>query len=88
MAELAITVLDVPVIGSSRSEVADLVDRLRGRSSAVAFARRHHAGTAADHIGRFALLAEHGVRTVFLAPPILSGPDEVLALAPVVSAFG
>ncbi len=88
LAELAITVLDVPVIGTSRAEVAELVDRMRGRTSAVAFARRHHAGTAADHIGRFALLAERGVRTVFLAPPVLAGPDDVLRLAPVVSAFG
>ena len=87
-AEVAITVLDIPVIGSSRAEVAEMVDKLRGRTSAVAFARRHHAGTTADHIGRFAMLAERGVRTVFLAPPILAGPDDVLRLAPVVSAFG
>jgi alkanesulfonate monooxygenase SsuD/methylene tetrahydromethanopterin reductase-like flavin-dependent oxidoreductase (luciferase family)/predicted kinase len=87
LAELTITVLDIPVIGADRAQVADLVDRLRGRSSAIAFARRHHAGTTADHIGRFALLAERGVRTIFLAPPVLAGPDDVLALAPVVSAF-
>ena len=39
-----ITVLDVPVLGRDRDEVAALVERLRGRVSAAAYARTHHAG--------------------------------------------
>ncbi len=85
--EVAITVLDVPVIGRDRDHVGALVERLRGRTSAAAYARGHHAGTAADHIGRYRLLAERGVSTVFVALPDLTGPDDVLRLAPIAAAF-
>jgi alkanesulfonate monooxygenase SsuD/methylene tetrahydromethanopterin reductase-like flavin-dependent oxidoreductase (luciferase family)/predicted kinase len=87
-ADVLVTVLDIPVIGRDREHVAELVERLRGRTGAAAFARRHHAGTAADHVGRYRLLAERGVSTVFVALPDLAGPDEVLRLAPVLAAFG
>jgi alkanesulfonate monooxygenase SsuD/methylene tetrahydromethanopterin reductase-like flavin-dependent oxidoreductase (luciferase family) len=86
-AEMEITVLDVPVIGRDRDHAASLVEQLRGRTSAAAFARRHHAGTPADHIGRYRLLAERGVTTVFVSLPDLVHPDDVLRLAPVVAAF-
>jgi alkanesulfonate monooxygenase SsuD/methylene tetrahydromethanopterin reductase-like flavin-dependent oxidoreductase (luciferase family)/predicted kinase len=85
--EVAITVLDIPVLGRDRDHVGDLVERLRGRTSAAAFARSHHAGTADDHIGRYRLLAERGVGTVFVALPDLNGPDDVLRLAPLAAAF-
>jgi alkanesulfonate monooxygenase SsuD/methylene tetrahydromethanopterin reductase-like flavin-dependent oxidoreductase (luciferase family)/predicted kinase len=86
-AEVAVTVLDVPVIGRDREHAGSIVERLRGRTGAAAFARRHHAGTAADHIGRYRLLAERGVSTVFVSLPDLESPDDVLRLAPVVAAF-
>ncbi|HXB49825.1 MAG TPA: LLM class flavin-dependent oxidoreductase [Streptosporangiaceae bacterium] len=86
-AEVAVTVLDVPVVGRDREHAAAIVEALRGRTSAAAFARRHHAGVAADHIGRYRLLAERGVSTVFVALPDLAGPDDLSRLAPVVSAF-
>jgi len=86
-AEMEITVLDVPVIGRDREHAASLVEQLRGRTSAAAFARRHHAGTDADHIGRYRLLAERGVTTVFVSLPDLAHPDDVLRLAPVAAAF-
>lgn len=86
-AEVEITVLDVPVIGRDREHAGSIVERLRGRTGAAAFAQRHHAGTAADHIGRYRLLAERGVRTVFVSLPDLDGPDDVLRLAPVAAAF-
>ena len=41
----------------------------------------HHAGTAEDHIGRYRLLAERGVRTVFVSLPDLTGPGDVPRLA-------
>ena len=85
--DVSVTVLDIPVIGGDREQVASIVERLRGRTPAAAFARRHHAGLPADHIGRYRLLAERGVSTVFVSLPDLAGPDDVLRLAPVVAAF-
>ncbi len=87
-ADVAVTVLDVPVVGRDREHTAALVETLRGRASASAFARQHHAGTAADHVGRYRLLAEHGVSTVFLSLPDLAGPDDLERLAPVLGSFG
>ena len=86
-AEVRVTVLDIPVIGSDREQVGSIVERLRGRTAAAAFARRHHAGLPADHIGRYRLLADRGVSTVFVALPDLAGPDEVLRMAPIIAAF-
>jgi alkanesulfonate monooxygenase SsuD/methylene tetrahydromethanopterin reductase-like flavin-dependent oxidoreductase (luciferase family) len=86
-AQAEVTVLDVPVIGRDREEAASIVERLRGRTTAAAFARSHHAGTAGDHIGRYRLLADRGVTTVFVSLPDLTGPQDVLRLAPVAAAF-
>ena len=86
-AEVAVTVQDFPVIGDDRGHAAAIVEKLRGRTPAATFARRHHAGTAADHIGRYRLLAERGVSTVFVSLPDLAGPRDVLRLAPVTAAF-
>ena len=85
--DIEITVLDIPVIGHDREHAASIVEQLRGRVSATAYARQHHAGTANDHIGRYRLLAERGVTTVFVALPGLAHPDDVLRLAPVTEAF-
>jgi alkanesulfonate monooxygenase SsuD/methylene tetrahydromethanopterin reductase-like flavin-dependent oxidoreductase (luciferase family)/predicted kinase len=87
-AGVAVTVLDLPVLGRDREHAASIVERLRGRTAAAAFGRRHHAGVADDHIGRYRLLAERGVRTVFVALPDLAGPEDVLRFAPVAAAFG
>jgi alkanesulfonate monooxygenase SsuD/methylene tetrahydromethanopterin reductase-like flavin-dependent oxidoreductase (luciferase family)/predicted kinase len=86
-AEVAVTVLDVPVVGRDREHAATLVEALRGRVSAAAFARRHHAGVAADHVGRYRLLAERGVSTVFVSLPDLAGPDELARFAPIAASF-
>jgi alkanesulfonate monooxygenase SsuD/methylene tetrahydromethanopterin reductase-like flavin-dependent oxidoreductase (luciferase family) len=86
-AEVEVTVLDTPVLGRDREHAAAIVERLRGRSTAAAYARQHHAGTADDHIGRYRLLADRGVRTVFVALPDLAGPDDVQRLAPITAAF-
>ena len=86
-AQAEVTVLDIPVIGRDREDAASIVERLRGRTTAAAFARSHHAGTADDHIGRYRLLADRGVKTVFVSLPDLTGPEDVLRLAPVAAAF-
>jgi alkanesulfonate monooxygenase SsuD/methylene tetrahydromethanopterin reductase-like flavin-dependent oxidoreductase (luciferase family)/predicted kinase len=87
-AEVLVTVLDIPVIGTDREQVGSIIERLRGRTAATAFARRHHAGLPADHVGRYRLLADRGVSTVFVSLPDLAGPEDVLRLAPVIAAFG
>ena len=86
-AQVEVTVLDIPVIGRDREHAASIVEKLRGRTTAAVFAQRHHAGTADDHVGRYRLLAERGVRTVFVSLPDLAGPEDVLRLAPLAAAF-
>jgi alkanesulfonate monooxygenase SsuD/methylene tetrahydromethanopterin reductase-like flavin-dependent oxidoreductase (luciferase family)/predicted kinase len=87
MAGKPVTVLDVPVLGRDRDDTARLVEKLRGRTSAAAYAAQHCAGGAADHIARYRTLADRGVETVFVAVPDLRGPDELAKFAPVVAAF-
>lgn len=82
------TVLDLPLVGRDRDDVWARVERHRGRTAAATFAARHHAGTAAEHAPRLAGLADLGVTTAFVAPVGLDGPDDVLALAPLATAFG
>jgi alkanesulfonate monooxygenase SsuD/methylene tetrahydromethanopterin reductase-like flavin-dependent oxidoreductase (luciferase family) len=86
-AQVQVTVLDVPVLGTDREHVAAIIERHRGRTSAAAYARAHHAGTADDHIGRYRLLAQRGVAMIFISLPDLATPEDVLRLAPVATAF-
>ena len=83
--EVAVTVLDVPVLGTDRDDTWRRVERLRGRTQAAAYARRHHAGEAASHRDRYHQLAERGVQTVFTALPDLEGPQDLERLAPVLA---
>jgi alkanesulfonate monooxygenase SsuD/methylene tetrahydromethanopterin reductase-like flavin-dependent oxidoreductase (luciferase family)/predicted kinase len=80
-AEVAVTVLDLPVVGRDRDDAWARVERLRGRTPAAAHARRTNAGTVAEHRDRYAALAAHEVTTVFVSLPDLAGPDDVAALA-------
>ncbi len=84
-AEVAVTVLDVPIIGRDRDDVADRIERVRGRASAKSLAVR--AGTAAEQARRYRSLVELGVGTVFVAPAELRGPADVADFAPVTGAF-
>jgi alkanesulfonate monooxygenase SsuD/methylene tetrahydromethanopterin reductase-like flavin-dependent oxidoreductase (luciferase family)/predicted kinase len=79
-AEVAVTVLDLPVVGADRDDVWAKVERLRGRTAAAAYAVRHHAGTPAHQRERYQRLAERGVSTVFVALPDLRGPEDLLPL--------
>jgi alkanesulfonate monooxygenase SsuD/methylene tetrahydromethanopterin reductase-like flavin-dependent oxidoreductase (luciferase family) len=79
--EVAVTVLDLPVIGRDREDAWSKVERLRGRTAAATFAERTHAGTVDQHRERFARLRELGVSTAFVGVRGLQGPDEVLELA-------
>ncbi len=79
--DVAVTVLDLPVVGRDRDDAWAQVERLRGRTAAAAFARRTNAGTTAEHRRRYADLQALGVSTVFVGVRGLAGPDDVLALA-------
>ena len=79
--EVAITVLDLPVIGRDRDDTWARVEHLRGRTPAAAYARRTNAGTVAEQRDRYAGLVERGVSTVFLGVPDLAGPEDVIALS-------
>ena len=87
MGDKPVTVLDLPVLGRDREHAAQLVERLRGRTSAASYAAAHPAGIAIDHVARYGALADAGVSTVFVAPPDLAGADEVERFAPVLAAF-
>jgi len=78
--EVAVTVLDLPVVGADRDDVWARVEALRGRTPASAYAARTHAATVAGHRDRWARLAGLEVSTVFVATPDLAGPEDVLAL--------
>jgi alkanesulfonate monooxygenase SsuD/methylene tetrahydromethanopterin reductase-like flavin-dependent oxidoreductase (luciferase family)/predicted kinase len=80
-ADVAVTVLDLPVVGRDREDVWARIERLRGRMAAAAFARRTHAGTVDQHRARYAELQALGVGTVFVGVRGLASPDEVLELA-------
>ena len=67
--EVAVTVLDLPVVGRDRDDAWARVERLRGRTAAATFAARTHAGTVAEHRDRHAALAVLGVSTVYLEHP-------------------
>ncbi|GAB2589045.1 hypothetical protein GCM10009593_30160 [Microlunatus antarcticus] len=86
--DVEVTVLDVPVLGTDREDVARRVERLRGRIPAAAYAQQHHAGTAADHASRWAELAEAEVGTVFVALPDLVDADDLRRLEPVLARLG
>ena len=79
-AEVALTVLDLPVVGRDRDEVWEKVERLRGRTAAATYARRHQAGTVVEQRDRYRRLGEAGVGTVFVALPGLRGPDDVISV--------
>lgn len=83
--DVAVTVLDLPVVGIDRDDTWRRVERLRGRIPAATFASRHHAGEAALHHERLLTLAQRGVRTVFVGLPDLDGPEDVERLAGVLT---
>jgi alkanesulfonate monooxygenase SsuD/methylene tetrahydromethanopterin reductase-like flavin-dependent oxidoreductase (luciferase family) len=85
--EVAVTVLDLPVLGRDRDDVAAQVERLRGRSAATAFARAHHAGLPVDHVRRYAALAETGVGRVFVGVQGLRRPEDLERWAEVTAAL-
>ncbi len=85
--DVELTVLDTPVIGTDRDDVARRVERLRGRATAARFAEQHHAGTPRDQADRYLRLADHGVRTVFVALADLDTAADVERLTSIARAL-
>ncbi len=81
--DVAVTVLDLPIVGSDRDDVWRRVERSRGNAPAAAYARKHHAATADRTARRYRELFDRGVRTIFVAVQDLASPDDVRALAPI-----
>jgi alkanesulfonate monooxygenase SsuD/methylene tetrahydromethanopterin reductase-like flavin-dependent oxidoreductase (luciferase family)/predicted kinase len=79
--EPRLTVLDTPVVGTDRDDVARRVEKQRGRTPSAAFAARQHVGTAARHRDRYLRLQDEGVSTVFVAVADLDGADDLERLA-------
>jgi alkanesulfonate monooxygenase SsuD/methylene tetrahydromethanopterin reductase-like flavin-dependent oxidoreductase (luciferase family) len=82
-----VSVLDTPLISTSRSDVASLVEAHRGSRPHAEFAQRHHAGLPDAHIGRYRALADLGVRAVFVAPVGLTTLSSLDAWKEVTAAF-
>jgi alkanesulfonate monooxygenase SsuD/methylene tetrahydromethanopterin reductase-like flavin-dependent oxidoreductase (luciferase family)/predicted kinase len=86
-AEVGVTVLDVPLIGTDADDVAARVERHRGRVPFPVYAARTHAGTAAHQVERYRRLADLGVDTVFLALPDLCDADDLARCGPLLAAL-
>jgi alkanesulfonate monooxygenase SsuD/methylene tetrahydromethanopterin reductase-like flavin-dependent oxidoreductase (luciferase family) len=82
-----VSVLDTPLISTSRSEVASLVEAHRGSRPHAEFAGRHHAGLPDAHIGRYRVLADLGVKAVFVAPVGLTTSSSLEPWKEVTEAF-
>jgi F420-dependent oxidoreductase-like protein len=86
--EVGLTHLSTTLVGRTDAEVAALVDRLKPRNrSAAAYAASVHAGTVADHVGRFRDLADAGVGEVMVRLPGLTDPAPLTAFTDVIAAF-
>ncbi|MFN0091865.1 MAG: TIGR03560 family F420-dependent LLM class oxidoreductase [Acidimicrobiales bacterium] len=87
-AEVEITQLGRVLVGGDRAGLERLVERLRPpRVSAARFAEAQHAGTVAEHVGRFRGLAEAGVAQAIVSFPDLSSDEPLERFAEVIAAF-
>jgi alkanesulfonate monooxygenase SsuD/methylene tetrahydromethanopterin reductase-like flavin-dependent oxidoreductase (luciferase family) len=85
--DFAISLLDTPLIGRTRSEVAERVEQWRGNRAASTFAATHHASTAPDHVALYRHWRQAGLEAFFLSPVGLTGPDDLAAWEPVLAEF-
>jgi alkanesulfonate monooxygenase SsuD/methylene tetrahydromethanopterin reductase-like flavin-dependent oxidoreductase (luciferase family)/predicted kinase len=82
-----VSVLDTPLVSTSRSEVASLVEAHRGSRPHAEFAHRHHAGLPEAHLGRYRELADLGVKAIFVAPVGLTTASSLEAWQEITTAF-
>jgi alkanesulfonate monooxygenase SsuD/methylene tetrahydromethanopterin reductase-like flavin-dependent oxidoreductase (luciferase family)/predicted kinase len=79
-----LTHLTTALVAADDRAVDGLVEGLRGRRPRDAYAASVHAGTVADHVGRFRELAEAGVDEVMVRLP---HPDCLGPMSQVIAAF-
>jgi alkanesulfonate monooxygenase SsuD/methylene tetrahydromethanopterin reductase-like flavin-dependent oxidoreductase (luciferase family)/predicted kinase len=80
--------LTTALVGTDPAEVAALVEAHRPRGTdAGRYAQQVHAGTVADHVGRFREIAEIGVAEIAVRLPDLRDPTPVARMAEVIAAF-
>lgn len=84
--DVAITVLDLPIVGSDRDDVWRRIEALRRQTPAAVFARQRRAATVDATAQRYRGLFDRGVQTIFVSVPDLDTPDDVMALAPLATA--
>lgn len=82
------SILDAPVVGRDRSEVADLVEAHRGRHPAARFMQRHPTGTPDIHAARYRALVDLGVGSIYVSPTDVDPRRAIDRLAPVLAAMG
>jgi F420-dependent oxidoreductase-like protein len=83
-----LTHLSTALVGESDAHVSSLIEALRPRRQDPArYAASVHAGTVADHIGRFRQLADTGVSEVMLRLADLTTPDPIHRMTKIISAF-
>jgi F420-dependent oxidoreductase-like protein len=87
--EVALTHLSTTLVGRTDADVAAAVERLRPRREPAArYAASVHAGTVADHVGRFRSLAEAGVAEVMVRlPDVDTGTEPLTTFGEVIAAF-
>jgi alkanesulfonate monooxygenase SsuD/methylene tetrahydromethanopterin reductase-like flavin-dependent oxidoreductase (luciferase family) len=87
-AQVELTHLGTVLVGADQANVDSLVERLRPRRTDPArYAASVHAGTPADHVGRFRELAEAGVAEAIVRLADLTDPAPLEQMAKVIAAF-
>jgi F420-dependent oxidoreductase-like protein len=87
-AEIEVTHLTPLLVAGDRTELADVVARLRGPGqSPETFLERVLGGTVEDHVGRFRALADAGVQTAIVSLAGLDGTAPIERFGQVIAAF-
>lgn len=77
LSELLVTVLDVTLVADDRDQLADLIERHRGSTSATDFKRQTPVGVIGDQIRRFRALRDQGIGRVYVSLIDLDGVEQV-----------
>jgi len=86
--DVLVTHLSTSLVGRSRDEVDDAVERLRPkRSTPETYAASVNAGTVEDHVGRFRQLADAGVGLAIVNFPDLGDTAPLERFTDVIQAF-
>jgi alkanesulfonate monooxygenase SsuD/methylene tetrahydromethanopterin reductase-like flavin-dependent oxidoreductase (luciferase family) len=85
--DVALTTLEVVLVGEDRRHVNELVEAHRGRTRAADFRQRSAVGTTDELITHFEEVSADGVRTVFVTMPDLVDNRPLERFGPIIEAF-